>query len=197
MAAKNVEKNKLSFFPVVEKYEADKLKIEDKGIERYLNLDVKNIYIGGVNSDKMFAKSKTPVVERLINKIMRSEKYTGKKTKAYKVVKSAFEIIDKKIKTNPVQVLINAIQNSAPKEETTRLRFGGISVPKAVDVAPQRRIDIALRNICRGAFESSKKGRKKIDECLAEELIKASKNDLSSFAISRKNEMERIAKSAR
>ena len=99
MAAKNVEKNKLSFFPVVEKYEADKLKIEDKGIERYLNLDVKNIYIGGVNSDKMFAKSKTPVVERLINKIMRSEKYTGKKTKAYKVVKSAFEIIDKKIKT--------------------------------------------------------------------------------------------------
>ena len=197
MTSENIVENKLNFFPVLEKYNMDEVVIEDKGLEKYINLDVKNIYLGGVNSDKMFAKSKTPIVERLINKTMRTSKYTGKKIKSYKVVKKAFEIIDKKTSTNPLQVFINAIQNAAPKEETTRLRFGGISVPKAVDVAPLRRIDIALRNIAVAAFNASKSGGKNIEKNLADELIKASNNDLSSFSVSRKNEIERVAKSAR
>jgi small subunit ribosomal protein S7 len=138
-----------------------------------------------------------PIVERLINNIMRTEKYNGKKIKAYKVVKTAFEIIDKKTKTNPMQVFIDALQNSAPKEETTRLRFGGISVPKAVDVAPQRRIDIAIRNICSGVVNSTHKNKKSISACLADEIIKASKNDVASFAVAKKNDIERVAKSAR
>ncbi|MEF8848508.1 MAG: 30S ribosomal protein S7 [Candidatus Thermoplasmatota archaeon] len=197
MASEDIVENKLNFFPVLEKYNMDEVVIEDKGLEKYINLDVENIYLGGVNSDKMFAKSKTPVVERLINKTMITSKYTGKKIKSYKVMKKAFEIIDKKTGTNPLQVLINAIQNAAPKEETTRLRFGGISVPKAVDVAPLRRIDIALRNIADAAFNASKSGGKNIEKNLADELIKASNNDMSSFSVSRKNEIERVAKSAR
>lgn len=128
---------------------------------------------------------------------MRTERYNGKKIKSYKVVKDAFEIIDKKTKSNPMQVFINALQNAAPKEETTRLRFGGISVPKAVDVAPQRRLDIALRNICKGSLSASHKNKKSIEACLADELIKASKNDVASFAVAKKNDMERVAKSAR
>ena len=171
--------------------------IADKGLERYINLDVKNIYLGGIFSNKMFAKSKMPIVERLITNIMRTEDYTGKKIKAYKVVKSAFEIIDKRTKSNPMQVLIDALQNTAPKEETTRLRFGGISVPKAVDIAPQRRLDIALRNICQGSVAASHKNKKSIEACLAEEIIKASKNDVASFSVAKKNDVERVAKSAR
>ena len=128
---------------------------------------------------------------------MRTENYNGKKTKSYKVVRDAFEIIDKRTKKNPMQVLVDAIQNAAPKEETTRLRFGGISVPKAVDVAPQRRLDIAIRNICTGVVNSTYKNKKSIEKCLAEELIKASKNDVASFAVAKKNDAERIAKSAR
>jgi small subunit ribosomal protein S7 len=175
----------------------DKIKVEDKGLERYINLDSENIYLGAVFANKMFAKSKVPLVERLINNLMRTENYNGKKNSAYKVVKSSFEIIEKRTKSNPIQVLVNAIENSAPKEETTRLRFGGISVPKAVDTAPQRRLDIALRNICKGVVNTSHKNKKGVEICLAEEIIKASKNDPSSFAVAKKNDIERVAKSAR
>jgi small subunit ribosomal protein S7 len=197
MTGKKKEERNTYFFPVLAKYDMSSVKIEDKGLERHINLDTENIYLGGVYSNKMFAKSKMPIVERLINNIMRTEQYTGKKIKAYKVVKSAFEIIDKRTKSNPVQVFMYALQNTAPKEETTRLRFGGISVPKAVDVAPQRRLDIALRNICQGSVNASHKSKKRIEICLAEEIIKASKNDVSSFAVTKKNDIERIAKSAR
>ena len=195
--AKKTESKKNNFFPVLGKYNMEELVVEDKGLERYMNLDTENIYLGGVNANKMFAKSKIPIVERLINNIMRTENYNGKKTKAYKIIRDTFEIIDKKTKTNPMQILIKALENAAPKEETTRLRFGGISVPKAVDVAPQRRLDIAIRNISTGAVNKSHKNKKSMEQCLADELIKASKNDVESFAVAKKNDLERIAKSAR
>jgi small subunit ribosomal protein S7 len=197
MAEKSSVQKHMHFFPSLEKYNQDEVVVEDKGLARYINLDTENIYLGAVFANKMFAKSKIPVVERLINNIMRTEKYNGKKIKAYKVVRSTFDIIDKRIKQNPLQVLIHAIQNAAPKEEATRLRFGGILVPKAVDTAPQRRLDIALRNICTGAVNASHKNKKRIEEILADEIIKASKNDVSSFSVGKKNEIERVAKSAR
>ena len=197
MTAKKTDNAKTNFFPVLAKYDMSSLKIEDKGLERYINLDTENFYHGGIYANKIFSKSKIPLVERLINNIMRTENYSGKKIKAYKVVIATFELIDKKTKTNPMQVFIDALQNTAPKEETTRLRFGGISVPKAVDVAPQRRLDIALRNICQGSVNASHKNKKSIEACLADEIIKASKNDVASFAVAKKNDIERVAKSAR
>ena len=197
MSAKKTTETTNNFFPVLSKHDMNELKVEDKGLERYLNIDTQNIYHGGIYANKIFSKSKIPIVERLINGIMRTEHYNGKKIKAYKVVRDAFEIIDKKTKSNPMQILINALVNSAPKEETTRLRFGGISVPKAVDVAPQRRLDIALRNICTGSVNASHKSKKSMEACLAEEIIKASKNDVASFAVAKKNDIERVAKSAR
>ena len=197
MNSKKNDETKTNFFPVLSKYDMNSVKIEDKGLERYINLDINNIYHGGIFSNKLFGKSKIPLVERLINNIMRTEHYNGKKIKAYKIVNLTFEIIDKRTKSNPIQVFINALENSAPKEETTRLRFGGISVPKAVDVAPQRRLDIALRNICQGSVNASHKNKKSMEACLADEIIKASKNDVASFAVAKKNDIERVAKSAR
>jgi len=197
MAEKKKDRWDNEFFPMLNKYEFGSVKVEDKGLERYINLDIDKIYLNGIFSNKMFGKSKMSIVERLINNMMKTEQYNGKKTKAYKVVKFAFKIIDKKTKTNPLQVFVDALQNAAPKEETTRLKFGGISVPKAVDVAPQRRLDIALRNICQGAINASHKNRKSIEACLAEEIIKSSKNDVASFSVAKKNDIERVAKSAR
>lgn len=195
---KKTDKQKTnSFFPILSKYDMKEVKIEDQGLARYINLETENIYLGGIYNNKLFAKSKMPIVERLINNVMRTENYNGKKIKAYKVVRDAFKIIDKKIKKNPMQVFIDAIQNSSPKEETTRLRFGGINVPKAVDVSPQRRLDIAIRNITQGALNATYKNKKSVENCLADEIIKASKNDVSSYAVTKKNDMERVAKSAR
>ena len=197
MAGKNEVKVSNYFFPILEKYDMTTVKIEDKGLERYINLDTNDFFLGGTYSNKLFGKSKISIIERLINNLMRTENFTGKKTKAYKVLRSSFEIIEKKTKSNPVQVVISAIENAAPKEETTRLRFGGILVPKAVDIAPQRRLDLAIRNLCRGAIHASYKNKKSIEYCLVDELLKASKNDPASSAIAKKNDLERVARSAR
>lgn len=193
---KEINKN-LDFFPVLGKYDISTVKIEDKGLERYINIQSNGFFLGAPQANKLFGKSKISIIERLINNLMKTEVYTGKKTKSYKAVRSAFEIMEKRTKENPVQTLIDALQYASPKEETTRLRFGGISVPKAVDIAPQRRLDLALRNICKGAVNTSHKNKKRIEFCLADEIIKASKNDPASFSIAKKNDLERVARSAR
>ena len=185
------------FFPIFHKYDMSSVKIEDRGLERYINLDSTEFFLGAPHSNKLFGKSKVSIIERLVSNLMRTEVFTGKKSKSYKAVKEAFDIIEKKTKANPVQAFVHALQYAAPKEETTRLRFGGILVPKAVDIAPQRRLDIALRNICQGVINASHKNKRSIASCLADEILKASKNDPASFAIAKKNDMERVARSAR
>ncbi len=180
------------------KYNISEVVVEDPGLRRYINLKPVGIpHTGAKHANKWFGKTRVNIVERLINNMMRTEHSTGKKSFAYKTVRNAFEIIEKRTKQNPIQVLINALQNSSPKEEITRLRFGGISVPKAVDTSSSHRLDVAIRNICKGAVNSSHKNKKRVELCLAEEIILASKADMNSFAISKKEEMERIAASAR
>ena len=197
MDRKKEKKHNLDFFSLLNKYDIETVKIEDKGLEKYIKLDTKDLFLGAPHANRMFGKSKLSIIERLINNLMRTEVYTGKKIKSYKTVRAAFQIIEKRSKGNPIQVFVDALQNAAPKEEITRLRFGGISVPKAVDIAPQRRLDTALRNICQGALNTSYKNKKTIETCLADEIIKASKNDPASFSIAKKNDVERIARSAR
>jgi len=194
----NKDKNEGSdFFPIFSKYDMESVKIEDKGLSRYINLESKDFFLGAPHANKLFGKSKVSIIERFINNLMRTEVYSGKKTKAYKSVKGAFILIEKRTKNNPIQAFVDALQYAAPKEETTRLRFGGILVPKAVDIAPQRRLDIALRNICQGALNASHKNKKSIESCIADEIVKASKNDPASFSIAKKNDLERVARSAR
>jgi small subunit ribosomal protein S7 len=180
------------------KYDLSEVVVEDPGLRRYINLQPIGLpHTGARHANKSFGKTKVNIVERLINNMMRTEHSTGKKSFMYKTVNQSFDIIAKRTKTNPVQVLINALQNSSPKEEITRLRFGGISVPKAVDTSAAHRLDVALRNICKGAVSSSHRNKKRMALCLAEEIILASKADMNSFAVSKKEEMERIAASAR
>jgi len=138
-----------------------------------------------------------PIVERLINKMMRNEVNTGEKGKCYNIVRDAFEIIATKTKQNPVQVLVDAIENAGPREETVRLKYGGINVPKSVDTAPMRRVDQALMFIATGAEKASFKSKKTVESALADELIAASKGDLKSYSVGKKDEKERVAKAAR
>lgn len=181
-----------------DKYDLTEVTVNDKGLGRYINLDPISIpHIGAKYANRQFGKAKVSIVERLINGMMRTEHATGEKAKTYNVVKNAFSIIEEKTKKNPVQILVNALQNAAPREETTRLQYGGISVPKAVDVAPLRRLDIALRNICVGAIKASHKNKKRMENCLADEILSASKGEPNSFSVSKRDEIERVASSAR
>ena len=181
-----------------ERYDLNEVEVHDVGLAKYMNLlPIVIPHTGGRWANKPFGKAKANLVERLINNMMRTENYTGKKAKSYRVVRSAFEIIAERTKRHPVQVLVDAIEKAAPREEITRLRFGGISVPRAVDVAPSRRLDLALRNICTGAVSATFKNRKPVEECLADEILMAAKGDMQSSAITKKEELERIAASAR
>jgi len=181
-----------------EKYDLSEVKVRDAGLSRHINLSPIVIpHTGGRWANRSFGKTKMNIVERLINNMMRTEVFTGKKMKAYKVVRSAFEIIEQKTNRNPVQVLVDALEKAAPREEITRLKFGGISVPRAVDISPSRRLDMALRYISQGAVQSSFKNPKPIEQCLADEIMLASRGDMNSSAVAKKEEMERVAASAR
>lgn len=180
------------------KYDLSEVTVNDGGLAKYIDLTPTNVpHSGGKHANRWFGKSKLSIVERLINNMMRTEDFTGKKLKAYRAVSEAFDIINARTKKNPAQVLVEALENAAPREEVTRLQFGGISVPKAVDVAPQRRLDIALRNVSKGAVKASFKNKKVIANCIADELILASKGEMTSFSVSKKEEIERVAQSAR
>ncbi len=180
------------------KYDVSEVVVRDAGLARYINLDPVSVpHSGAKHANRPFAKGKVHIVERLVNNMMRTEKVTGKKTKTYKVVMKAFEIISSKTKKNPVQIFIEAIENCTPREEVTRLRYGGVSVPKAVDTSSSRRLDIALRNICKGTVSATHKNTKSVEVCLANEIMLAAKGDMNSYSVSKKDELERIAGSAR
>jgi len=181
-----------------ETYDLADIQVHDLGLAKYINLSPIVIpHTGARWASKPFGKQRANIVERLINGMMRTEVYTGKKSKAYRVVRTSFEIIARKSNKNPVQVLVEALEHAAPREEITRLRFGGISVPRAVDISPMRRLDMALRNITVGAGQATFKNKKPVEECLADEIFLASKGDMQSSAIAKKEELERIAGSAR
>ncbi len=180
------------------RFDVSEIHIDDPGMARYIDVSPISVpHTGGKHTSKAFGKAKMSVVERLINGMMRTGDFTGKKIKSYRAVEDAFIIIHDKTKRAPLQMLVDALQNAAPREEVTRLQYGGISVPKAVDVAPARRVDLALRHICRGALESSHKSRKPIGECLADEIIAASKGDVNCYSVRKKEEVERVSASAR
>ena len=184
--------------PLFGKYSFSGVVVHNPGLQRYINIEPVSIpHTGARHANRPFAKQHMSIVERLINGMMRTGHGTGQKAKMYRVVEEAFDIIEARTKDNPIQVYIDALCNGAPKEEVTRLRYGGINVPKAVDVSASRRLDISLRNICKGAVKSSNKSRKRLPRTLADEIILASKRDISSFAVGKKEELERIAASAR
>lgn len=184
--------------PLFGRFEADGVVVRDPGLARYVNLELVGLpHSSARHGNKRFAKRKVNVVERFINDIMRTQSYQGKKSKAYQVVEDAFSRVAERTKDNPIQVFVKALENSAPREEVTRLRYGGINVPKSVDVSPQRRLDIALRNLAKGGTSGSFKSKKPIANCVADEILKAASNDPSSFAVGKKDEVERVAKSAR
>lgn len=180
------------------KFDVSDVVVRDAGMARYIDVSAVAVpHTGGKHTSKPFAKAKMSIVERLINGMMRTEDFTGKKLKAYRAVERSFVIVHEKTKSNPLQILVDALQHAAPREEVTRLQYGGISVPKAVDVAPARRVDLALRYICTGALEQSRKSKKPIEECLADEMIAAAKNDVNCFSVAKKEEVERVSASAR
>jgi small subunit ribosomal protein S7 len=195
------------------KYPVDNIEIKDLSLAQ--NISLKAILVPhtfGRHSKKALGKTQVNVVERLANKLMRGgtgEKTSGKvlrtkgrmqgkKLRALKVVEEALGIVQEQSKDNPVQILIRALENAAPREDVTRVSHGGVSYQIAVDVSATRRLDMALRNMALAALMGSFNKSKTLQQALADEIISTAKGDMqASYAIKKRDETERMARSAR
>jgi len=177
--------------------------MNDISLTDYLSVKQKpkyHVYLphtAGRYNVKRFRKAQCPIVERLTNSLMMHGRNNGKKLMAVRIVKHAFEIIHLLTDKNPIQILVDAIVNAGPREDSTRVGSAGTVRRQAVDVSPLRRVNYAIWLLTTGARESSFRSIKSISECLAEELINASKGSSNSYAIKKKDELERVAKSNR
>ena len=188
------------------KWDTTEITINDIGLKTAISLKQTIIPLDfGRSALKRFNKADVNIVERLANKLMHfGKKYAkntgrmgGKKTHSLNVVRTAFEIINLKTGKNPVEVLVRAVENSAPNEDTTRIVYGGTVYHVSVDVAPLRRVDLALRFIADGIKEATFSNPKPIEEYIAEHLILSANNDTTSPSIKKKNELERVAQASR
>ncbi|MEM3580356.1 MAG: 30S ribosomal protein S7 [Candidatus Bathyarchaeia archaeon] len=194
-AERKAEEKEIKLFG---KWSFKEVEVRDQGLKRYISLKPVVIpHSMGRHEHKRFGKANVNIVERLVNNLMRPGKNAGKKAKAINIVKHAFEIIHLRTGRNPIEVLVRAVENSAPCEDTTRIAYGGIVYHLSVDISPQRRVDLALRYICEGARQAAMHNPRSIEECLAEELILAANNDMKSYAVSKRHELERIAMASR
>jgi small subunit ribosomal protein S7 len=181
-----------------QKWTFQDVKVQDIGLQRYLNLTpMTTPHSMGRHEHQRFRKASVNIVERLINGLMRPGKNSGKKAKASNIVKQAFDIINLRTSKNPIEVLVKAVENAAPCEDTTRVSYGGVVYHLSVDIAPQRRIDLAIRHITEGARAATLNNPKPIQETLADELILASNKDIKSAGVAKRHEIERVAQSSR
>jgi len=189
-------------------YDISGIKVEDPGLRNVINLEPKLTLKTQGRYFQKFGQTKVNIVERLINRVAtaghRGKKHriilgrsTGKYTKNLKIVLEAFKIIEQKTKSNPIEVLVRAIEKAAPRDEVTVIEYGGARYPQAVDVSPLRRVNLALRWIVQGASDKAFNKKKTIAEGLAEEIILASQENGESYAIKKKKESEAQADSAR
>ncbi|KAJ3334506.1 ribosomal protein S5 [Gonapodya sp. JEL0774] len=175
------------------------VEIKDLALNDYIDVRHK-VYVphtAGRYQMKRFRKAQCPIVERLTNSLMMHGRNNGKKLMAARIVKHAFEIVHLLTDQNPLQVVVDAIINTGPREDSTRIGSAGTVRRQAVDVSPLRRVNQAVYLLTTGAREASFRNVKTIAECLADELINAAKGSANSYAIKKKDELERVAKTNR
>ena len=195
-------------FKIFDKYDLSGIEVQDAGLKSAINLKPKLILKNQGRNVGKFSQTKVNIVERLANKLSvaghRGKKHklekgsaTGKYTKNMQIILEVLGIIEKKTGKNPVSVLVKAIENAAPRDETTVIEYGGARYPQAVDVSPVRRVNLALKHLVHGASDKAFNKKKTIAETLAEEIIMCADNNGESLAIRKKKESEAQADSAR
>ena len=183
------------------KWTYDDVEVSDISLEDYIAAKGKYaVYLphtAGRFAKKRFRKAVCPIVERMVCALMRKGRNNGKKLQACRIIQQTLEIIHLLTDTNPIQVLVQAVINSGPREDSTRVGSAGVVRRQAVDMSPFRRVNVALYLLCTGAREAAFRNIKTIAECLADEIMNAAKGSSNSYAIKKKDEIERVAKANR
>ncbi len=195
-------------FKIFDLYPSEEIEIKDRALKPYINVNPKILLKSHGRIREKFAKVKVNIIERFANRLAvpghvgKKHKIitswsSGKYNRNIKTMLQTLDIISKRTKKNPVQVLASAIENASPRDEITVIEHAGARYPQAVDCSPIRRIDLAIRWMIQGSYGKSFGKKKKIAETLAAEIIAASESSMDSYAISKKNEAEKQADSAR
>ncbi|MBN2094919.1 MAG: 30S ribosomal protein S7 [Candidatus Aenigmarchaeota archaeon] len=178
------------------------VQVSDLGLKPYMNLKPTVIpkTCGRVRNK--------PLVELLIAHMMvpghKGKKHkitsglcTGKYTTVYGIVEDAFNLMEQRTKKNPLEVLVKAIENSAPYELTISQQIGGIVARKPAICAPKKRLDLVMRRLVQGSYSKAFNSKKGMTEALASELVAAYKNSTESFAVAERQRNEKEAEGAR
>ena len=88
--------------------------------------------------------------------MMMKGRNNGKKLLTVRIVAHAFEIIHLLSDQNPIQVLVDAIVNTGPREDSTRIGSQGTVRRQAVDVSPLRRVNQAISLLTTGVSITAK-----------------------------------------
>ncbi len=198
----------ISNFKIFDKYDLSGIEVQDLGLKSVINLKPKLILKNEGRNVVKFGQTKVNIIERLMNKLAvsghRGKKHklekgnaTGKYTKNMQIILNVLEIIEKKTGKNPVEILVRAIENAAPRDETTVIEYGGARYPQAVDVSPIRRVNLSIKHLVHGASDKAFNKKKTITQTLAEEIIMAAEKNGESLAVRKKKESEAQADSAR
>ncbi|EDQ89022.1 uncharacterized protein MONBRDRAFT_37245 [Monosiga brevicollis MX1] len=177
------------------------VEVEDISLADYIAVSDKHAkfvpHTAGRYAKQRFRKAQCPIVERMINSLMMHGRNNGKKLMTTRIVRHTLEIIHLTTGENPVQILVSAVANSGAREDSTRIGRAGTVRRQSCDVSPLRRVNQAVWLLTTGARQAAFRNIKTIAECLADELINAAKGSSNSYAIKKKDELERVAKSNR
>ena len=103
---------------------------------------------------------------------MRKGRNAGQKLMACRIIQYTLDIIHLLTDQNPIQTVVDAVINSGPRDDSTRVGGAGVVRRQAVDMPPFRRVNYALYLLATGVRETSFRNLKTMAECLAEGLIK-------------------------
>jgi small subunit ribosomal protein S7 len=128
----------------------------------------------------------------ILTKFMNSIMYDGKKSIAEAIVYDAFDIIEQKMRSEPLPVFKQALDNVAPSIEVRSRRVGGATYQVPVEVRAERRQALAIRWIINAA-----RGRndKTMVDRLSAELMDAANN--RGNAVKKREDTHRMAEANR
>ena len=124
------------------------------------------------------------LVTRLINKIM----LDGKKGVAQNILYNAFDIVEKKTGSQPMEVFEKALDNVMPELELKLRRVGGANYQVPVEVSDERRLTLGLRWLVNYARLRSERT---MEERLAAEIIDASNG--TGQSVKKKDDTHKMA----
>jgi small subunit ribosomal protein S5e len=182
-----------------EQYSYDEVQVDNISLKPYINVSRHTILPHATTTQTRGREGKAgiPIAERFVCALMRRGRNSGKKKLAISCFRDACFIIHTLTKKNPLQVLVDAIINAGPREDTARVGRGGSMKRSSVDLSPLKRISVAIRLLTTGIRNAAFRNRKSLGEVIADELIAAASGSQNSYALKKKEEVERIAKSNR